>query len=124
MIRASVHTLHRQVRAHEAHFRFVTRERYAGTGPVPRAIAVELRMFAGDLAVDLARFEYLRDWPTEDLRLLADLIVTAMLGTVAELLDTRPGDTGADERILQMAQKRLRMILLGVPYWPPPARST
>ncbi|MFF0145419.1 hypothetical protein [Amycolatopsis sulphurea] len=43
---------------------------------------------------------------------------------LAELLETRPGDTGADERIRQMAQKRLRMILLGVPYWQPPARST
>ncbi|GAA1024428.1 MULTISPECIES: TetR family transcriptional regulator [Amycolatopsis] len=119
MIRASVHTLHRHVREHEDHFRFVTRERYAGPGAVSRAIAVEMRMFSSDLALDLARFDPLRTWPTEDLHLLADLIVTAMLGTVAELLDIRPGDTAADERTLVAAEKRLRMILLGVPHWQP-----
>lgn len=119
MIRASVHTLHKHVRVHEDHFRFVTRERYAGPGAVSRAIAVELRMFSSDLALDLARFDPLRTWPTEDLHLLADLIVTAMLGTVAELLDARPGDTAADERILAEAEKRLRMVLLGVPHWRP-----
>nr|WP_034287734.1 TetR family transcriptional regulator [Amycolatopsis benzoatilytica] len=119
MIRASVHTLHKHVRAHEDHFRFVTRERYSGPGPISRAIAVELRMFSSDLALDLARFDPLRTWPTEDLHLLADLIVTAMLGTVAELLDVRPGDTAADERILTAAEKRLRMVLLGVPHWRP-----
>ncbi|MBB4685220.1 AcrR family transcriptional regulator [Amycolatopsis jiangsuensis] len=124
MIRASVRTLHRQVRANEDHFRFVTRERYAGTGPVSRAIAVELRMFAGDLAVDLARFDYLRAWPTEDLQLLADLIVTAMIATVVDLLETRPGDSAADERTVSAAEKRLRMILVGVPQWRPPSRST
>ncbi|MFD2469784.1 TetR family transcriptional regulator [Amycolatopsis silviterrae] len=119
MIRASVHTLHRHVREHEDHFRFVTRERYAGPGAVSRAIAVEMRMFSSDLALDLARFDPLRTWPTEDLHLLADLIVTAMLGTVAELLEIRPGDTAADERTLTAAEKRLRMILLGVPHWQP-----
>ncbi|GAA3578204.1 TetR family transcriptional regulator [Amycolatopsis ultiminotia] len=121
MIRASVHTLYRQVRAHEGHFRFVTRERYAGSGPVSRAIAVELRMFAGDLAVDLARFEHLRGWPTDDLHLLADLIVTAMIATVVDLLETRQGDSAADERTVAVAEKRLRMILVGVPHWQPSA---
>ncbi|MFI5609164.1 TetR family transcriptional regulator [Amycolatopsis sp. NPDC051903] len=121
VIDASVRTLYEHVRAHEDHFRFVTRERYAGAGPVARAIGVELRLFSSDLAIDLARFDPLRRWPTEDLHTLADLIVTSMLATVVDLLEVRQGDREADERVLGQARKRLRMILAGVPHWRPSA---
>ena len=114
MIIESVRTLHDHVRAHEDHFRFLTRERYSGTGPVARAITVELRMFASDLAIDLARFDPLRGWVTDDLHMLADLIVTAMIATIVELLEARPGQ---DTEITAVAEKRLRLILIGVPHW-------
>jgi hypothetical protein len=117
IIRVSVRTLYEHVRANENHFRFVIRERYSGTGPVSRAIGVELRFFSSELAVDLARFEYLRDWSTIDLHMMADLIVTAMLATVTDLLGVRPGDPEADGQIVSIAQKRLRLIVLGVPNW-------
>ena len=113
MISASVATLHQFVRAHEDHFRFLARERYGG-GPLARAIGVELRMFSGDLAIDLARFTPLRSWSTDDLHMLADLIVSVMLTTIVELLEARPGE---DEEITGTAEKRLRLILLGVPHW-------
>ena len=117
IIHASVRTLYEHVRGNENHFRFLIRERYSGTGPVSSAIAVELRLLAGELAVDLARFEYLRDWSTEDLNMMADLIVIAMLATVTDLLDARPGDREDDDRIVSIARKRLRLIVLGVPNW-------
>jgi AcrR family transcriptional regulator len=117
LIRVSVRTLYEHVRGNEDHFRFVIRERYSGTGPVSRAIGVELRLFSSELAIDLARFEYLREWSTEDLHMMADLIVTAMLATVTDLLEVRPGDAEADERIVSIARKRLRLIVLGVPSW-------
>jgi len=113
MISASVTTLHRFVRANEDHFRFLTRERYAG-GPLAQAIAAELRLFSGDLAIDLARFPKLREWSTEDLHMLADLIVSVMLTTIVELLEARPG---GDAEITGTAEKRLRLVLLGVPHW-------
>ncbi len=113
MISASVTTLHRFVRANEDHFRFLTRERYAG-GPLAQAIAAELRLFSGDLAIDLARFPTLREWSTEDLHMLADLIVSVMLTTIVELLEARPGE---DAKITGTAEKRLRLVLLGVPHW-------
>ncbi|MFD2422154.1 TetR family transcriptional regulator [Amycolatopsis pigmentata] len=117
IIGASVRTLHEHVRAHEAHFRFVIRERHGGAGPVRQAIAFELKLVTSELAVDLARFKYLRDWTTDDLRMVADLIVTAMLATVLELLEARAGDTETDERILRRAEKKLRLITLGMPQW-------
>ncbi|RSM40208.1 TetR family transcriptional regulator [Amycolatopsis balhimycina DSM 5908] len=113
MISASVTTLHQFVRVHEDHFRFLTRERYAG-GPLAQAIGVELRLFSGDLAIDLARFPKLREWSTEDLHMLADLIVSVMLTTIVELLEARPGEDG---KITGTAEKRLRLVLLGVPHW-------
>ncbi|MEV4053748.1 TetR family transcriptional regulator [Amycolatopsis sp. NPDC049688] len=113
MISASVTTLHQFVRAHEDHFRFLTRERYAG-GSLAEAIGVELRLFSGDLAIDLARFPKLREWSTEDLHMLADLIVSVMLTTIVELLEARPGQ---DAKITGTAEKRLRLVLLGVPHW-------
>ena len=117
LIRASVRTLHEHVRAHEDHFRFLTRERYSGSGPVQRAIAIELKLFSSDLAVDLARFEHLRDWRTEDLHMMADLIVTAMLSTVMELIEARPRDEETDALIVKAAEKRLRLVFVGVPNW-------
>ncbi|HKS48579.1 MAG TPA: TetR family transcriptional regulator [Amycolatopsis sp.] len=119
IIGASVRTLHEHVRAHEDHFLFVTRERHGGAGPVRQAIAFELKLLTSELAVDLARFRYLRDWTTEDLHMVADLIVTAMLATVLELLEARPRDTETDERILRTAEKKLRLITLAVPSWHP-----
>jgi hypothetical protein len=113
MISASVVTVHRFVRANEDHFRFLTRERYGG-GPLAKAIGVERRLFSGDLAIDLARFAPLRSWSTEDLHMLADLIVSVMLTTIVELLEARPGE---DEKITGTAEKRLRLVLLGVPHW-------
>ena len=117
IIRASVRTLYEHVRAHEDHFRFLTRERYAGGGAISRAIAIELKLLSSELAIDLARFEYLREWSAEDLHMMADLLVTAMLATVVELLEARPGDTETDELIIRTAEKRLRLVILGAPNW-------
>jgi AcrR family transcriptional regulator len=119
MIEASVRTLYHHVRAHEDHFRFVVRERYGGPEPVRQAIAFELRLFAADLAVDLARFDQLRDWSIEDLHMIADLIVAAMLATVLDLLESRPRSRENDDLIVRTAEKRLRLVLLGVPAWRP-----
>jgi AcrR family transcriptional regulator len=117
MMRASVRTLHEHVRANEDHFRFLTRERYGGFGSVKQAIRIELKLFSSDLAVDLARFDHLREWTTEDLHMMADLIVNAMLATVVELLEARPRDAEADEIIVRTAEKRLRLVFVGVPQW-------
>lgn len=116
-IRSSVQTLYDHVRAHEEHFRFLTRERYGGVGPVQVAIATELRLFGSELAIDLGRFEGLTEWSAEDLRMMADLIVTAMLSTVTDLVDVRAPDPEADAEITRVARKQLRLIVLGVAGW-------
>ncbi|WP_254622583.1 TetR family transcriptional regulator [Rhodococcus sp. W8901] len=116
---ASLDILVRQVRAHEAEFRFIARERYGGVTEVRRAIATELRLFVSELTIDLSRMPGLADWDVEDLEMAADLIVQAMLAAVIDLLEVeRPGS--ADERaVIERAEKQLRLIMLGIGSWKP-----
>lgn len=113
----TVGVLAKQVREHPDQFRFLTRERYGGVAAVRRAIATELRMFTSDLTIDLARLTTGFDWTTEDLEMAADLMVTAMLGTVMDLLESderHPKDAAA---ILELAERQLRLITLGMGAW-------
>ena len=113
----TVAVLAKQVRDHPDQFRFLTRERYGGVGPVRRAIATELRLFTSELTVDLARLTAGFDWTAEDLDMAAGLMVSAMLNVVMDLLETderHPEDVHA---ILDRAERQLRLIALGMGQW-------
>ncbi len=113
----TVAVLAKQVRDHPDQFRFLTRERYGGVGPVRRAIATELKLFTSELTVDLARLTTGFDWSADDLEMAASLMVGAMLSTVMDLLETderHPEDVHA---ILDKAERQLRMIALGMGQW-------
>lgn len=114
-IRASIATLYRSVRGNEAPFRFLSRERYGGVSPVQAAIATELRLFVSELAIDLGRVEGMAAWSSEDLRMAADLIVTAMLGVVMNLVDARSPEE--DDELLEKARKQLRLVFVGANRW-------
>lgn len=113
----TVDILAARVRANPDHFRFLTRERYGGVAAVRRAIDVELRMFTGDLTVDLARLTAGLDWTADDLEMAAELMVTAMLGTVLNLLETDPRHPEDDAARLGLAARQLRLIVLGMGAW-------
>jgi AcrR family transcriptional regulator len=117
MIRNSVELLVRYVHEHDTHFRFIARERFGGVAALRQAIRVEIRLFASDLATDLARLPYLDRWSTEDLQLLAGLMVNAMVSTAEAILDAPPKDPSAEAEIVTTAGRQLRMITLGVPEW-------
>jgi AcrR family transcriptional regulator len=128
VIRNSVEILVGYVHEHDTHFRFIARERFGGVTALRHAIRVEIRLFASDLAIDLARFPYLDRWSAEDLQLLAGLMVNAMVSTAEAILDAPPKDPTAEAEIIATAALQLRMITLGVPQWrgpgthaPPPA---
>jgi AcrR family transcriptional regulator len=117
VIRNSVEILVGYVHEHDSHFRFIARERFGGVAALRNAIRVEIRLFASDLATDLARFPYLDRWSTEDLQLLAGLMVNAMVSTAEAILDAPPTDPTAEAEIMTIARRQLRMITLGVPQW-------
>ncbi|NLV80663.1 MAG: TetR family transcriptional regulator [Rhodococcus sp.] len=117
--RASLAALLTQVRAHEAAFRFLARERNGGQPEVARAITTELRLLTRELAVDLARIPALADWDTDDLGTAADLLVTAMLQIVLDLLDVdRPG-SATEAEVLARGEKQMRIVVLGMGAWKP-----
>ncbi len=117
VIRSSVEILIRYVHENRPHFRFITRERSGGSTVLRTAISNEIRLFASELATDLARFPYLNAWSTEDLQMMAGLIVNAMVATVEAVLDAPTDSEQAEEEAIRVAEKQLRLITLGVPSW-------
>lgn len=119
VIARSVEILVSYVREHRQQFAFVARIRSTGNELLRHAIRSEIRLFAAELATDLARFPVLREWSTEDLQMLAGLLVNTMIATVEELLEAPVGDPGgqAGAAIARRAERQLRLILLGVPRW-------
>ncbi|WP_233157860.1 TetR family transcriptional regulator [Actinokineospora bangkokensis] len=115
-IRGSVAILVRQVGDHQPHFRFLIRERYGGVAAVRKSIAGELRLLGSELATDLARYPGMGQWDPEDLRMVADLMVGAMLSVVTALLDVS-GDPRALAEVVGTAEQQLRLIALGMAHW-------
>ena len=119
VIRQSVQVLVDHVHANRAHFSFIARERFGGHGPVRRAIRRELQLFSRELATDLAVLPNLRSWSRDDLHMLSDLIVNAMVSTAELLLTVAEDDVEEEQRIVLNANKQLRVIVVGISGWRP-----
>jgi AcrR family transcriptional regulator len=117
VIRNSVELLVGYVHEHDTHFRFIARERFGGVAALRQAIRVEIRLFASDLATDLARLPYLERWSTDDLQLLAGLMVNVMVSTAEAILDAPPKNPTAEAEVITTARRQLRMVTLGIPQW-------
>lgn len=117
VIRRSVEILVDQVREHRLHFVFVVRVGYTGNTVLRHAVRSEIRLLTSELATDLARFPVLREWTTDDLQMLAGLLVNTMISTVAAMLDAPVAAPEAEAEIARNAERQLRIIMLGVPSW-------
>lgn len=118
-IHQSVDVLVEHVRSHEAHMRFIAREQHGGVRRIRRAIRREVELVSSELALDLAVFPVVEGWAPEDRRLLADLIVEMMVGVAADLVDAEPREHAA---LARKAERRLRLIVVGVAGWNPRVR--
>lgn len=117
VIRSSVEILVRHVHENRLHFRFIARERFGGVSPLRQAIRSEIRLFSSELATDLARFPYLNAWSTEDLNMIAGLIVNAMVSTAEEIIDVPIDRPDVEDEILRTVERQLRLVALAVPHW-------
>ncbi|MGX7726814.1 TetR family transcriptional regulator [Rhodococcus sp. 5G237] len=117
--RQSLDVLVQQVRAHKAAFRFLARERHGGVPEVAAAISVEVRLLTSELAADLGRSPGLEDWDFDDLEMAADLLVTAMLDFVLDLLAVERPGSAQESEVVTRAEKQMRLILLGAAAWRP-----
>ena len=122
VIRRSVEVLIEQVLTNRQHFGLIARARTSGNGVLRHAVNNEIRLLMSELATDLARCPALREWTTDDLGMLAGLLVNTMILHVAEILDLpvdhggRPSSESVAE-IARVAEKQLRLPLLAVPHW-------
>jgi len=119
VIANSVRILVKNVNERRAHFLFIARERIAGPPLVREAVRREMQLFELELAIDLARLLDTQSWPSEDLRGLAHLIVTAMVGVVQDILTIRPDQLGAEAEISRQAERQLRLVAVGAAHWRP-----
>ena len=117
VIRGSVAVLVEHVHAERTNFRFIARERFGGVPVVRRAIRHELELFERELATDLARLPGLDTWSSEDLRVLANLVVNAMVSTAEDILDAPPERPQVEAEIVRTAEKQLRLIVVGAANW-------
>jgi AcrR family transcriptional regulator len=117
VIRRSVEILVRHVHEHRLHFRFIARERSSGVPAMRQAIRTEIRLFSSELATDLARFPYLDRWTTEDLGVVASLIVNTMVSTAEAIVDAPTDSRDAEHEIIHHAEQQLLLIALGVSAW-------
>ncbi|WP_241384103.1 TetR family transcriptional regulator [Rhodococcus sp. CH91] len=117
--RQSLDVLVQQVRAHKAAFRFLARERHGGLPQVASAISVELRLLTSELAADLGRAPGLENWEFDDLEMAADLLVTAMLDFVLDLLAVDRAGSEQEADVVTRGEKQMRLILLGTAAWKP-----
>ncbi len=117
VVHNSIEILARYVNEHDAHFRFIARERFSGVSTVRRAIRREIRLFASDLATDLARFPDFAHWATDDLQLVAGLFVNAMVSTAEAMLDAPADDPAAIAEIVTTGRRQLHMIVIGAAAW-------
>ena len=117
MVRDSVQTYADYVQANRLHFTFVLRERYGGVAPLRHAIRAGIELFVSELATDLGRFPILNTWQAGDLRMIAGLIVSAVMETTELLLDAPEDDAERIAEIVRTSEKQLRLVMLAVPQW-------
>jgi AcrR family transcriptional regulator len=117
MIRRSIAILMADVHEHRAHFRFIARERSGGVASLRHAIRSQIRLLASELATDLARLPALMAWSTDDLHMLAAMLVDVGVSAADALVDLGPDDVEAEREIASIAERQLRLITLGVPAW-------
>jgi AcrR family transcriptional regulator len=124
LIARSVEILVAHVREHRRHFAFMAHARASGNAVLRHAIRSETKLFASELATDLARFPVLRDWSTADLHMLAGLFVDTMIATIDAILEASGSGSGseglspeAEARMVAQAEKQMRLIVLAIPHW-------
>ncbi len=119
IITSSVRVLVDHVRAHQDHYRFIAREQMSPIVSVKLAIRRELRLFATELATDLARLPGVDRWPTPDLVMLAEMIVALMVDTSRRLLDVFEEAPEREAEVVADVERRLRFLALGTTAWTP-----
>lgn len=116
IIDSSIDLLVEHVHAQQAHFAFIAREREAGPPAVREAIGRSIELIERELASDLRRLPGTDVWSTEDLRILSNLFVTALVAFAVAVLHA-DGHPEEEQHLVAAARTQLRMVLVGALSW-------
>ena len=119
----SVSILLRNVTERREHFMFIGRERVGGLGSVRAAIRHELGLFERELAMDVARLPGVAHWSSDDLHVLANLIVKLMVETATDLVTLPAKRPDLEAEVQRVAERQLRMAVVGAANWGTPDRA-
>lgn len=109
----SVDVLAEHVRENSAHFGFIAREKSGGSAIVRDAVRRQFQLFERELSLDLARLP-MDHWSGEDLQILSNLIVGAMITTSESILHAEARDL---PEIRHRARSQLMMMIVGALNW-------
>src|SRR3954470_23098576 len=98
----SISVLVQHVHHDREHYLFIARERAAGPPGVRDAIRHQIELFERELATDLARLPGTDTWSPEDLGVLSNLIVTAMVSTAESILSAA-GRPDVEKQLVEQA---------------------
>lgn len=115
VIRRSVGVLVQHVVDDPEHIRFVSRERVGGVPALREAIAHQLELFEAEVATDFGRLPGATHWSTDDLRVSAGLVVTAMVAAAEQVLHAPSSE--ARQEVAEATVKQLRMLAIGAQNW-------
>lgn len=101
---------------HEMQLRFVARERHGGVRRLRRLIRSEIQLGIEELAIDLAQYDLVADWPLDDRRILAGALAEAVILMAFELPEARREDR---EVIIRQTERRMLLIMVGASAWRP-----
>ncbi len=118
-VQSSVRGFVAYVLANEQAFEFLIRERSGASPAVRQAVAREIRYFTDELASDLRTAPPFSAMPSDDLEMIADLVVHTVLNLSAELLELPDGQRVREDELTARAIKQLRLIFLGASQWQP-----
>lgn len=117
LIQRSVDAYIAYVHSNRPHFLFIARELFGGRSSIRAAIRNEIRVITSELATDLARFPALNRWRTEDLTMLAGLLVSIMVNASQQVLDVPPGHLEEEMEIRRTSARQMLLAILGAGQW-------
>ncbi len=105
------------VRQESQKFEFLVRERMGGSIKVREAIQREVRHFVTDLANDFRLFPEMQNLPSDDLEMIADLVINTAINWCGEILALTSDQVRLQYELSMRAVKQLRLIFVGASHW-------
>lgn len=116
MIRQSLYIYVDYIEKNREHFIFALQSRTSGSKTIQSAIRSEFRFFALELVTDLGTMQLLPNISSQDMEVIAELVVnTVAFGTV-DLLDSNISAERRQE-VINKTEKQMIIIFLGAAHW-------